>query len=487
MSNKKPGVGIIMGSQSDWPTLKAAADVLDELRVPYETTIVSAHRTPEAPLRLSPRAQGARLEGDHRRRRRRGAPARHDRIDDRRCRCSACPSRARRCQVRTACSPSCRCRPAFRSARSPSAKPAPPMPALLAAQILALATRRSQPASTPCARSADRRRRRGTERTMPDAPLPPGSDDRHPGRRPARPHAGAGRRAARPEDATSIPTSRRARLRRRAHGTTIGSLRRRGRARRLCRGVDVVTYEFENVPAARSQLAGASAPVLSGAKALRRRAGPSRSRRSSCAASASRSRRSPTCDDRSDLRAALSRIVQLPAILKTRRFGYDGKGQARDPRRDGGRSRRCKRIGGAPAVLERPACPSSARFGDRRARPRRRDAASTMPVENVHQNGILATSARAGPASATMCADAAREIAGEDRRGARLCRRARRSRCSTCEDARPRAARRQRDRAAGAQLRPLDHRRLRSSASSRTTSAPSPAGRSAPPTATATR
>ena len=40
-------VGIIMGSQSDWPTLRPAAEILDELGVPYETKIVSAHRTPD--------------------------------------------------------------------------------------------------------------------------------------------------------------------------------------------------------------------------------------------------------------------------------------------------------------------------------------------------------------------------------------------------------------------------------------------------------
>ncbi len=40
-------VGIIMGSQSDWPTMREAADVLDELAVPYEAKIVSAHRTPD--------------------------------------------------------------------------------------------------------------------------------------------------------------------------------------------------------------------------------------------------------------------------------------------------------------------------------------------------------------------------------------------------------------------------------------------------------
>lgn len=40
-------VGIIMGSQSDWPTMKQAAEILDELGVSYETRIVSAHRTPD--------------------------------------------------------------------------------------------------------------------------------------------------------------------------------------------------------------------------------------------------------------------------------------------------------------------------------------------------------------------------------------------------------------------------------------------------------
>ncbi len=43
----KPLVGIIMGSQSDWPTMVEAADVLDELGIAYEAKIVSAHRTPD--------------------------------------------------------------------------------------------------------------------------------------------------------------------------------------------------------------------------------------------------------------------------------------------------------------------------------------------------------------------------------------------------------------------------------------------------------
>ena len=60
MSNAAPSVGIIMGSQSDWSTMKHAAEVLDALGVAYETKIVSAHRTPD---RLYDYAKGARAKG----------------------------------------------------------------------------------------------------------------------------------------------------------------------------------------------------------------------------------------------------------------------------------------------------------------------------------------------------------------------------------------------------------------------------------------
>ncbi|MEH7626878.1 5-(carboxyamino)imidazole ribonucleotide mutase [Bacillus subtilis] len=43
----QPLVGIIMGSTSDWETMKHACDILDELNVPYEKKVVSAHRTPD--------------------------------------------------------------------------------------------------------------------------------------------------------------------------------------------------------------------------------------------------------------------------------------------------------------------------------------------------------------------------------------------------------------------------------------------------------
>jgi 5-(carboxyamino)imidazole ribonucleotide mutase len=60
MSDEIPLVGVIMGSQSDWPTMRHATDVLDELAIPYETRIVSAHRTPR---RLFDYAETARGRG----------------------------------------------------------------------------------------------------------------------------------------------------------------------------------------------------------------------------------------------------------------------------------------------------------------------------------------------------------------------------------------------------------------------------------------
>ena len=47
MTDKKPLIAIIMGSDSDWPVMKAAAAMLDDFSVPYEARVVSAHRTPD--------------------------------------------------------------------------------------------------------------------------------------------------------------------------------------------------------------------------------------------------------------------------------------------------------------------------------------------------------------------------------------------------------------------------------------------------------
>jgi 5-(carboxyamino)imidazole ribonucleotide mutase len=60
MTAETPPVAIVMGSRSDWPTMKKAAEALDELGVAYAARVVSAHRTPE---RMVAFAKGARAAG----------------------------------------------------------------------------------------------------------------------------------------------------------------------------------------------------------------------------------------------------------------------------------------------------------------------------------------------------------------------------------------------------------------------------------------
>jgi 5-(carboxyamino)imidazole ribonucleotide mutase len=60
MTASRPRVGLIMGSQSDWSTLRHAATTLEELAVPFEQRIVSAHRTPDRLVRY---ATGAKERG----------------------------------------------------------------------------------------------------------------------------------------------------------------------------------------------------------------------------------------------------------------------------------------------------------------------------------------------------------------------------------------------------------------------------------------
>jgi len=58
----KPLVGIIMGSSSDWETMQSAAQTLDELGVPYEVRVVSAHRTPDLLFEYASTARGRGLK-----------------------------------------------------------------------------------------------------------------------------------------------------------------------------------------------------------------------------------------------------------------------------------------------------------------------------------------------------------------------------------------------------------------------------------------
>ena len=95
MGGEKP-VAIIMGSQSDWATMRHAAETLDALGIAYEARIVSAHRTPDRLVAFAKGAQAAPasrsiIAGAGGAAHLPGMTAAHDR----RCRCSACRSRSK--------------------------------------------------------------------------------------------------------------------------------------------------------------------------------------------------------------------------------------------------------------------------------------------------------------------------------------------------------------------------------------------------------
>ena len=93
MTTVSPLVGIVMGSDSDWPVMEAAAQALDEFEIPYEVDVVSAHRMPREMIAYGEEAAGRGLQGDHRGRRA-ARPI-----------CPACSPRSPRCP-----SSACRCR-----------------------------------------------------------------------------------------------------------------------------------------------------------------------------------------------------------------------------------------------------------------------------------------------------------------------------------------------------------------------------------------
>lgn len=63
MKNKKPPVAsIVMGSRSDWATMRRASEILEELGVPHEAKVVSAHRTPRRMMEFAEKAQDAGIK-----------------------------------------------------------------------------------------------------------------------------------------------------------------------------------------------------------------------------------------------------------------------------------------------------------------------------------------------------------------------------------------------------------------------------------------
>jgi 5-(carboxyamino)imidazole ribonucleotide synthase len=190
--------------------------------------------------------------------------------------------------------------------------------------------------------------------------------------------------------------------------STVGSFEDEAALSAFAANVDVVSCEFENVPAGALQIAGKKAPVHPPAKAF------AVAQDRLVEKDFMRGLGIPVADyadvhDERSLRDALLH-VRLPAILKTRRFGYDGKGQAL-VRSEAEAFGALKDLGGQPALLE--ALIAFEREISVLA-VRGQDGALKFydAVENVHQNGILAIS-RVPARIHDDCAEEARAIAGK--------------------------------------------------------------------------
>ena len=239
-------VAIVMGSQSDWETMhlrrRSARRARRRHRCPHR--LRASHARPDGDL---PSAQPKpKVRGDHRRRRRRGASARHDRGAD------PCPRIGRAGAIARAVG---RGQPALDRADArgrPSGhaghrrRRAPPTPACW--------PRRSSPTTTPGCRSGCRT---GARRAAPRWLSARSTDaearrhDRHSGRRPAWPDDGA---------CGAIGLSLHRLCARRRHGRSAGVRRflrqrlgRHGALAAFAAQCDVVTWEFENVPVATAQ------------------------------------------------------------------------------------------------------------------------------------------------------------------------------------------------------------------------------------------
>lgn len=174
-------------------------------------------------------------------------------------------------------------------------------------------------------------------------------------------------------------------------------------------GIDVATFEFENVPVAAVRHLAARVPVLPGAASLEI-AQDRAAEKAFVEAQGGRPAPWALVDSRADLDAALARLG-TPAILKTRRMGYDGKGQARIMK-PGDADTAWAAIAGQPAVLEgfvtftHEFSVILCRTAD--------GAIVTWPVaHNAHDAGILATSSLPPPAAVLAQCDAATALAAK--------------------------------------------------------------------------
>jgi 5-(carboxyamino)imidazole ribonucleotide synthase len=187
-----------------------------------------------------------------------------------------------------------------------------------------------------------------------------------------------------------------------AHRVTTASYEDEAALRAFAGSVDVITYEFENIPTSALDFLETLTPIRPGRKALR----VSQDRLAEKAflrGIGLQTAPFAAVDDEIDLAEAIDEIG-TPAILKTRRFGYDGKGQARITAPADAEAALAA-LAGAPAVLE-GFIEFSHEVSVIAARGLDGETACFDPGQNVHRDGILHTTTIPAQLSAAQRTDA---------------------------------------------------------------------------------
>ena len=409
----QPVVGIIMGSQSDWPTLKPAAAILAELAIDHEVRIISAHRTPD---RMGSYAKGAAGRGLKVIIAGAGGAAH---LPGMTASMTTLPVLGVPVESKAL--------KGMDSLLSIVQMPGGVPVATFAIGEVGREERRAsrgrhsrpfgfRPGAAPhhLARAPDRRRRRVSVRQMSapkilSAPVSPGGTigilgGGQLGRMLAMAAARLGLKTHIYSDETDPPAFQVADKR------TQGRYDDHAALAAFAKTCDAVTFEFENIPAETVEFVAALAPTNPGASALR----ITQDRVDEKSFVMKLGLATPAfaaVDSAADAAAAFDKLGGR-AVLKTRRFGYDGKGQAKVASAQDARAA-FESFKGAPCILEHfvdfdfEASVVAARGGDGAF-------AAYDPPENVHEHHILRRSivpARLTTAQADAAKDIAKKIA----------------------------------------------------------------------------
>ena len=379
----QPLVGIVMGSDSDWETMQAAARQLAQLDIPFESRVVSAHRTPDLLFEYAATAAGRGLKciiaGAGGAAHLPGMLASKTSLP-----ILGVPVSSRQLKGIDSLLSIVQMPAGIPVATFAIGEAGAINAALYAAAILALG---DEALATKLTALRDAQTQRVLGLSLPDPLDPAGRHARRAGRRAAGAHVRA------PGPRHGLPR-RRARARPRspagqvADHQIVASYDDPGALDQLAEQCAAITTEFENVPAPALERLAARLPVspspASVAVAQERAA-----EKDFLAGAGFRTAPFARVSREADFTEAL-KAIGVPALLKTSRLGYDGKGQALVVV-PGDAPEAFRQLGGVPCVLERK-LDLELEISVVLARGRDGSVAAFPPAENVHRHGILHTS-----------------------------------------------------------------------------------------------